>query len=331
MYDRIFSFIPSNLITKCLQEKAFEILELVKQTYLEHQSGKTHTPGSFFLRYPDKPNARIIALPAFVEKHNAAGIKWIASHPDNHQIGLPRASAIIVLNDYETGFPNVCMEGSQISAMRTALSALLAVEYLQCSISDLKQCGFVGTGLIAGTIYDNLMKLGARDVSVDLFDSQQEKCTQFMEDHHIPTHLGNIHETLSDLLSHCSTVFFTTTSLKPYVDTIDYHKKPSQFLLNISLRDLAPNIILDANNVVDDINHVLAANTSVHLASQQCGHRDFINGTIADSINKNIQLDASKRTVFSPMGLGTLDIALAEYCYQYAIEHDALQPAEGFF
>ena len=52
-----------------------------------------------------------------------SGVKWIASYPDNHKIGLPRASAVIVLNDAEHGHPIACMEGSIISAVRTAASA----------------------------------------------------------------------------------------------------------------------------------------------------------------------------------------------------------------
>jgi len=32
-------------------------------------------------------------------------LKWIASYPGNVQRGFPRASAVLVLNDYENGYP----------------------------------------------------------------------------------------------------------------------------------------------------------------------------------------------------------------------------------
>ena len=58
-----------------------------------------------YLRYRDLTN-RIIALIAFVGgKINLAGIKWIASFPDNINHGLPRAHSVVILNDADTGAP----------------------------------------------------------------------------------------------------------------------------------------------------------------------------------------------------------------------------------
>ena len=55
-------------------------------------------------------------------------------------------------------------------------------------------------------------------------------------------------------------------------------------MLHVSLRDLAPQILLTATNIVDDIDHCLTANTSPHLAEQLTGNREFLHGTLGDVI-----------------------------------------------
>ena len=40
-------------------------------------------------------------------------------------------------------------------------------------------------------------------------------------------------------------------------------------VLHVSLRDLAPEILLTATNIVDDVEHCQKASTSTHLAEQR--------------------------------------------------------------
>ena len=55
-------------------------IDIVERAYLAHDSGLTVNPGSQFLRFPDKPDCRIIALPAWLGAgFDVAGLKWIAS------------------------------------------------------------------------------------------------------------------------------------------------------------------------------------------------------------------------------------------------------------
>ena len=93
-----FAVISGRSVQRVLTGRETEVVDLIASAYRMHGDGKTVNPPSYFLRFPERPNARIIALPAAVGGEvDTAGLKWIASFPDNVAEGLPRASAVMPL------------------------------------------------------------------------------------------------------------------------------------------------------------------------------------------------------------------------------------------
>ncbi len=84
-------------------------------------------------------------------------------------------------------------------------------------------------------------------------------------------------------------------------------------MLHVSLRDVTVEGVLDAVNVVDDPDHVCRAATSVHLAETRVGSRSFIGATLGELLRdaEPGPRDPARTTLFSPFGLGVLDLALA--------------------
>ncbi|MDT7606549.1 MAG: hypothetical protein QOG96_1052, partial [Pseudonocardiales bacterium] len=149
-----FAVISGAQVQRALAGNEKQIVELVEQTYRVHGDGDSVNPPSYFLRFPDRPSSRIIALPASLGgPFRVDGLKWISSFPGNVAGGLPRASAVLILNDHDTGYPFACLESSIISATRTAASAALAADRLSVGRPRPTRVGFVGTGLIARYIH----------------------------------------------------------------------------------------------------------------------------------------------------------------------------------
>src|SRR5438876_5122650 len=142
------SIINGKTVNDIVRAHRPECMDVVKHAYLAHARGQAINPHSYFLRFPEKPDSRIIALPAFLgDGFAVAGLKWIASYPGNVRKGFPRASAVLILNDYETGYPFAILESAGLSAARTAASAALAAYWLNGRSRKAQSLGIVGTGL----------------------------------------------------------------------------------------------------------------------------------------------------------------------------------------
>src|SRR2546428_10200040 len=157
-----------------------ECIQIVREAYLAHADGQSVNPDSYFWQFPEKPDCRIIALPGYLGKNfDVAGLKWIASYPANIQRGFPRASAVLVLNSYETGYPFAILESSIISAARTAASAALAADWLNGRSRRAQSLGIVGTGYIARYVYDFLVDTGWAIEDVRLYDTSPVESEKF--------------------------------------------------------------------------------------------------------------------------------------------------------
>lgn len=327
-----FFVIGGDVIQDIIGQNHATVIQRVQEAYRLNGAHQSINPDSYFLRFPDKPNARIIALPAYLGgDFDIAGIKWIASFPDNIHQGIPRASAVLVLNDYKTGYPIACLESSIISAARTAASAVLGADWLMQRKRQARKVGFVGNGIISRYIADFFLSTGWEFGSVCLYDldrTYSESLGAYIQGRK-PIEVSYA-ASAEELVSSSDLVVFTTTAPSPYVsDPALFQHNP--VVLNISLRDLAPEIILAADNVVDDIDHCLKAATSPHLAEQRVGHRNFINGTLDELIRGEFQLSANRTRIFSPFGMGILDLALGAYVYEQALAKDRAIKIPNFF
>jgi N-[(2S)-2-amino-2-carboxyethyl]-L-glutamate dehydrogenase len=310
-----------------------DILEMVHRAYMAHADGHSSLPHSNFLRFPDDPGSRIIALPAYLgEEFALAGIKWIASFPQNLEKGLERASAVLILNSVETGRPLAVMESSIISAKRTAASAALAAYHLQ-EQKRANCAGLIGTGLISFEIVRFLLITCPEIDKFVVFDIDAKR-SEFFKEKVQNTFSGvevEVVPEITDVMGRCSLIAFATTAGVPHVSDLS-QCAPGSTILHISLRDLAPEIIVSAANIVDDVDHVCRAQTSIHLAEQLTGNRNFIRGTFADMLNGKFaaRRDEDEIAIFSPFGLGVLDIAVGSFVLDVAKQKNAGTVLDSF-
>lgn len=305
-------------VDEVLRNRDKEILNAVRRAYQAHDRGNTFMPPNAYLRFPNMEKERIIAKPAYLgEEFGVAGMKWIASFPGNLAKNMERASATLVLNSMETGCPIAVLESSIISAKRTAASAALAAQCLWPE-DTAETVGLVGCGLINFetlrfllAVYPDLQNVVLYDLSSERMDTFRQKALQLNPQLKVWPAQG-----LEELLREASVISLATTAVTPHIESLAVCQDHA-VVLHISLRDLMPEVILSVDNVVDDIEQVCSNKTSLDLAEQQVGHRNFIRSTIGKILNGNAPKpdEAKPISVFSPFGLGILDMAVAKLVY----------------
>src|ERR1700744_1716854 len=79
-----FAVVSGGQVAEVLHGRERETIALVEETYRVHGAGDSVNPPSYFLKFPDRPTSRIIALPASIGGSiHVDGLKWISSFPDN--------------------------------------------------------------------------------------------------------------------------------------------------------------------------------------------------------------------------------------------------------
>ncbi|MGY1593429.1 2,3-diaminopropionate biosynthesis protein SbnB [Geodermatophilus sp. SYSU D00708] len=328
-----FAVVPGAQVSAVLQGREKQVVELVEATYRVHGAGDSVNPPSYFLTFPDRPTARIIALPASIGGDvRVDGLKWISSFPDNVAAGIPRASAVLILNDHDTGYPFACMEASVISATRTAASAAAAADWLSRGRPRPTRVGFFGVGLIARYIHTFLAGTGWVFDEIGVFDLSPDSTAGFGSYLHSSGTPGRVtvHGSAEELIRGSDLVVFATIAGEPHVSDPSWFDH-APLVLHVSLRDLAPEVLLRSVNVVDDVEHCLKANTSPHLVEQLTGSRDFLAGTLAEVMAGQVEIPADRPVVFSPFGLGVLDLAVGKYVYDEVVRAGDLRVVDDFF
>lgn len=229
-------------------------VDAVRRALVLHAEDKVVQPLKPYLRVNGKSGHiadRIIAMPAHLAEPGVSGLKWIGSKHDNPQrAGLERASAVIVLNDPESNFPIAILEGSLISAWRTAAVTCVATKHL--ARKDFSDVALVGCGLIGRTQiiallqqFSNIRNVHLYDLNADAAEALAEVISEQRSDVAVKV-AGSGEEAVraGDLVVPC------TVTDKPYI-SFDW-LRTGAFLSNVSIMDVHKDVFLNADKVVVD-------------------------------------------------------------------------------
>jgi len=300
-----------------------KIIDTVEEVLGLHDDGKVNLPSKVILDLGERERGRINAMPAYVGgKFEICGIKWIAGFPPNPtKYGIPRAHALIVLNDSEKGVPLAIMDGTYISAMRTGAVTGVGAKYL--ANPDSKVFGIIGCGVQAKT---QIMAIKAAIPSINLFkmyDLQKEASERLSkwasEKFNIESQaVDSPKEAVED-----SDIIVTATVADEPIVKESWLKEGSLFTHVGSYCEEEEDVIFKADKIVVDLWHEILHRKTPLLAKLYEASRiddDKIYANIGEIIRgkKQGRVNGKEKIFFSPLGLGSEDVGVACLVYREA-------------
>ncbi len=302
-------------------------VEALRGSLALHAEGKTAQPLKPYLRWRRRGHIadRIIAMPGYVGgEHPMAGIKWIGSKHDNPtERGIPRASAVIVLNDPETHFPVAIMEGGEISGMRTAGVTVLAAEYL--ARPGFQSVALVGCGFIGRLHALGLLESFPAIERLHLYDHDKRAASALAGELERDGLSVTVCETAEEAVCRGELVVPCTVTARPYIE-LDW-LMPGAFVSNISIMDVKPEVYLGVDKlIVDDWDQANRERKTINqlvLAGRL--RQSDLHAELGDVVrgHKSGRTSPDERILLNPMGMAIEDVACAAAVYRSAREQGA--------
>ncbi|XP_068083725.1 ketimine reductase mu-crystallin isoform X2 [Anabrus simplex] len=86
-------------------------------------------PPRTIMPVPEKDGV-LLSMPGYSKADDALACKLVTAFPRNKQKGIPSIIATVLLFDAETGKVSVVMEGTELTAWRTAAASVVATKYM---------------------------------------------------------------------------------------------------------------------------------------------------------------------------------------------------------
>lgn len=255
----------------------------------------------------DGPDRRFMGMPAYLGgSFDHAGVKWYGSNIGNRDKGIPRSIHMFILNDKETGAPEMIMSANLLSAYRTGAVPGVGAKYL--ARTDSEVVSIIGPGVMGKTgleAYAQVLPIrkaqvyGRRKVTAEAF---KEWAAERLPDIEIQV-CDTLEESVrgADVI-HSAVSGLVQLSAYPYIPT--EWIKPGAFICSVA------NLMLDDELLLDPKTGLFIDNVAMYYDWQtDFGYPAYENATgiigchFVDLVHDGL-LEAGKITDIGEVALG---------------------------
>ncbi|KXY11883.1 ornithine cyclodeaminase family protein [Bacillus paranthracis] len=300
-----------------------EVIAYAALALKEFSAERTITPIRTSLPFANEKNTALI-MPSVAEGLEALGLKVVTVVPENKKIGKKTINGIVILSDFQTGEPLALLEGSYLTMIRTGALSGVATEHL--ARHTAKTLCIIGTGEQAKGIAEAVFAV--RHIErVMLYNRTEEKAYAFSQyiqkRFNTPTY---VHKNANEAISEADIIVTTTNASTPV-----FSKKLQKGVhvnavgsFRPSMQELPSHAIGNANKVVVESKEAALEETGDLQVPIKEGLFEASNlhaelGQIISGEKAGREND-EEITVFKSVGLAVVDIIVAKYLYERAVE-----------
>lgn len=314
-----------DVINTGLLEDMTGVLEKVETVFRLHGMEQVENPPKTMITLNDPEMgdwmSKFIAMPVYIGgKINRPGIKWAAESMTNARTReLPMGIDMVILSDPVTVEPKAIIEGTLITAMRTAAATGIAAKYLARKNSEIVGC--IGAGVIGRTVIQALVEVFPGIRKVKLFDIYTEKAEKIAEEFQGRVNV-EIANSLQETVSESDIIATMTTSTKPLVKK--EWLKEGYLITQLGANEVEARIVTDSDMIVVDDwepikhNHLSVFYPLIKEGKIKDDHIKLLRHIVCGKIPARIS--EGQNILYSSRGMGCLDIIVADHIYKTAIE-----------
>lgn len=280
--------------------------------YQLSQPPNTH----LFTDYPNNSKL-LLSMPCYIKSINVAGIKWTNAYYGNQKPGIPPIwGGVVVLNDPETGIPYAIMDDTAITSLRTAGGhAVVAAKYL--ARKDSRTMTIIGCGVQGRAGLLAFRKMFPLEV-IKVFDVRPEAISAFQREMYSQVAVKIIPvKTAEEAFEGADIIMLATSAnrpilMEPMVPTGCFVVGLCRFLgIDTAISRKADKWVL-GNRVTDSDFNIPDIGLSYDYVYADMG--EIVTGA------KRGRENDQERILYTHMGMGSHDIALASIAYTKATE-----------
>ena len=302
-----------------------DYIEIVDKVYKGLDDGTITNPPKLTLDlgetggYPHY-DGFVNAMPAYIGWQDMGGLKWVGGFTgERKKANLPFITGLIILIDPHLGTFLCAMDGTHITNVRTGAQTATALRYLVDKPSIT--VGIYGAGVQARMNIEAIAEVFSIS-ELTVWNHRRVTAESFAEDMK-DVIKGEIHIVEEpERASKADVIVTVTTAQEPIVKAEWITPGTIVFPLG-SFQEIEDELILIADNiVVDHEEQALHRGALKKLNGEGKVDKANITTTLGKLANKKTSLDnlENEITICIPIGMGSVDIAVATEAYNRAIE-----------